>query len=53
MEVKRQGDITGYDDAEVVDRKEYMKIKHCEKCAMNGSGSKYCDNCRHKMKSEE
>ena len=22
--------------------------KHCEKCAMNGSDSKYCDNCKYK-----
>ena len=27
MNTTRQGDITGFDDAEVVDRKEYMKIK--------------------------
>lgn len=25
----------------------------CEKCAMNGSGSKYCDNCGAKMESED
>ena len=25
----------------------------CEKCAMNGSGSKYCDNCKYKQQTGE
>ena len=27
--------------------------KHCYKCAMNGSGSKYCDNCKYKRQTGE
>ena len=39
-------------------RRAYDKIKEqrqigCDKCAMNGSGSKYCDNCKYDRRTGE